>query len=109
MTQEQVRIPRDANDDYNEAIIRERQAFVEQFSGQKLEHITHYSFDPQRAKGNIEHFTGIAQVPIGFAGPIIIDGEHAQGEFIIPLATTEGTLVASYNRGIKVTQPVRRR
>ena len=70
--------------------------------GKRLQHVTRYSFDPHLAKGNIEHFTGVAQVPIGFAGPIKINGEHAQGEFIIPLATTEGTLVASYNRGIKV-------
>ncbi len=40
--------------------------------------------------------------PIGLAGPIRINGEHAVGEFLVPLATTEGTLVASYNRGIKV-------
>jgi hydroxymethylglutaryl-CoA reductase (NADPH) len=39
---------------------------------------------------------------MGFAGPIRINGEHAQGDFIIPLATAEGTLVASYNRGMKV-------
>lgn len=100
--EDQVRIPRDATDDYNETVIKERQAFVEQFSGKKLDHVTRYSFDPQLAKGNIEHFTGVAQVPIGFAGPVKINGEHAQGEFIIPLAATEGTLVASYNRGIKV-------
>ena len=43
--EEQIRIPRDANDDYTEAIIKERQAFVEQYSGKKLEHITRYSFD----------------------------------------------------------------
>jgi hydroxymethylglutaryl-CoA reductase (NADPH) len=100
--EEQIRIPRDANDDYHGAIITERQGFVEQFSGRKLEHISQYSFDPHRAKGNIEHFTGVAQVPIGFAGPLRINGEQAQGDFIIPLATTEGTLVASYNRGMKV-------
>ena len=41
-------------------------------------------------------------MPIGFAGPLRINGEHAKGDFLIPLATTEGTLVASYNRGIKV-------
>ena len=100
---EQVRIPRDANDDYTDAIIKERQAFVERYTGAKLDHLTRYSFDPQIARGNIEHFTGVAQVPVGFAGPIMINGEHAQGEFLIPLATSEGTLVASYNRGIKVT------
>ena len=44
----------------------------------------------------------MAQVPIGIAGPLKINGEHAQGEFVVPLATTEGTLVASYNRGMKL-------
>ena len=97
-----VRIPRDPNDDYGEAIIRERQRFVEEFTGVKLQHIPQYSFDPHVTKGNIEHFTGVMQVPLGFAGPITIRGEHAQGDFLIPLATSEGTLVASYNRGIKV-------
>ena len=96
-----MRIPRDPQDDYGEAIIRERQEFVAEFTGKKLEHVTHYSFDPHITKGNIEHFTGVAQIPLGFAGPLTINGEHAQGDFLIPLATTEGTLVASYNRGIK--------
>ncbi len=97
-----VRVPRDETDDYSDAAIQARQQFVESFSGVKLEHITHYSFDPHVTRGNIEHFTGVAQVPIGFAGPIRINGEHAQGDFLIPLATSEGTLVASYNRGMKV-------
>ncbi len=101
-TQHLVRIPRDPNDDYNETIIRERQKFVEEFTGVKLQHIPKYSFDPHVAKGNCEHFTGVMQVPLGFAGPITIHGEHAQGDFLIPMATSEGTLVASYNRGMKV-------
>ena len=45
---------------------------------------------------------GVAQVPIGVAGPLLVNGEHAQGEFYVPLATAEGTLVASYNRGMKL-------
>lgn len=97
-----VRIPRDDNDDYSPAIIKQRQALAEQFSGAKLEHVSKYSFDPHIGKGNIEHFIGVAQVPIGLAGPLKINGEHAQGDFLIPLATSEGTLVASYNRGIKI-------
>lgn len=97
-----IRIPRDNADDYSDAIIRKRQEFVEQLSGVKLQHIKHYSFDPHIAQGNCEHFTGVAQVPMGFAGPLRINGEHAQGDFVVPMATAEGTLVASYNRGMKL-------
>lgn len=97
-----TRIPRDNKNDFAEAIIKERQNFVESYSGKKYEHLFKYSFDPERTKGNIENFTGVIQVPLGFAGPITINGEHAIGEFIVPMATSEGTLVASYNRGIKV-------
>lgn len=101
-TQNGHRIPRQMVDDYGDEAIRERQQFVAEFAQKPVEHITHYSFDPHTAKGNVENFTGVAQVPIGFAGPIQINGEHAQGEFVVPMATTEGTLVASYNRGMKV-------
>lgn len=102
VSEEAVKIPRNEADDYSDEIIKKRQAFVEEFTGEKMEHIPHYSFDPHITQGNIENFSGVAQIPIGFAGPILINGEHAQGEFLIPMATTEGTLVASYNRGIKV-------
>lgn len=97
-----IKIPRNPADDYNPAIIAERQKFVGEFTGKKLEHLTHYSFDPKTVQGNVENFTGVVQIPVGFAGPIRINGEHAEGDFLIPMATTEGTLVASYNRGIKV-------
>jgi len=97
-----IRIPRDGNDDFSEEIIKTRQKFVEKFTGAKLEHVRKYSFDPHITNGNCEHFTGVAQVPIGFAGPITVNGEHAKGDFLVPMATAEGTLVASYNRGIKL-------
>ena len=95
-------LPRDEADDYNREVIKKRRAFIEHQSGVKLNHILHHSFDPHLAKGNCENFVGVAQVPIGFAGPLRVRGEHADGEFLIPLATSEGTLVASYNRGMKV-------
>ncbi|MGE5235177.1 MAG: hydroxymethylglutaryl-CoA reductase [Acidobacteriota bacterium] len=97
-----VSVPADKDNNCTPEIISARQAFVEQFSGTKLAHLSRYSFDPGTTMGNIENFTGVAQVPIGFAGPLRVNGEHAKGDFLIPLATTEGTLVASYNRGIKV-------
>ncbi|HEV2647326.1 MAG TPA: hydroxymethylglutaryl-CoA reductase [Acidobacteriaceae bacterium] len=64
--------------------------------------MSQFSFDPGALPGNIENFTGVAQVPLGLAGPLRIHGEHAHGDFYIPLATTEGTLVASYSRGMRL-------
>lgn len=55
----------------------------------------------QSFKGNIENFIGFAQVPIGLAGPLLLDGSAGMSEHWIPMATTEGALVASYDRGIK--------
>ncbi len=95
-------VPYDKEDNFNPEIIAKRQAYIQSACDVTLEHIPQYSFDPEALRGNIENFTGVAQIPIGFAGPIQINGEYADGEFLIPLATTEGTLVASYNRGMKV-------
>jgi len=95
-------VPRNAEDDYSDEIIGARRDFVRDKTGVELPHVSSHSFDPHETQGNIEHFTGVAQVPLGIAGPLLVHGEHAQGEFYVPLATTEGTLVASYNRGMKV-------
>ena len=96
------RVPYDKQDDYSERIIGERQSYVRSRTGNTFDHVSRYSFEPQLTRGNIENFTGVAQVPLAVAGPLRVNGEHAQGEFVIPLATTEGTLVASYSRGMKV-------
>ena len=97
-----VRIPRSDDDDYSDAAIAARQRFAEDFTGQPFKHLKHYSFDAHQLQGNCEHFIGVAQIPVGLAGPLTVNGEHAQGDFLIPMATTEGTLVASYNRGIQL-------
>lgn len=55
----------------------------------------------EEVRGNIENYIGMAQVPVGLTGPLLVHGKYTQGEFKIPLATTEGALVASYSRGIK--------
>ncbi len=98
----EIKIPRDEADDYSENAIKTRQDFVESYTGKRLEHVSKYSFDPHITAGNCEHFIGVAQVPIGIAGPLKVNGEFAKGEFLIPMATAEGTLVASYNRGMKL-------
>lgn len=96
------KMPYDKQDNYTADIIKQRQDFVAEYTGADLHHIRQYSFDPGLTQGNIENFSGVAQVPLGFAGPLLIDGEHAKGEYFIPMCTSEGTLVASYNRGMKL-------
>lgn len=95
-------IPRDPVDDWSAGAVEARRAFLQEHCSSNFEHVTRHSFDPHVTRGNIEHFLGVAQVPLGIAGPLLVNGEHAQGNFYVPLATTEGTLVASYNRGMKL-------
>lgn len=97
-----AKIPLNKADNYSADIISERQTFLKEQMNVALQHLTNYSFDPNILRGNLENFIGVAQVPIGLAGPIKVNGEYAQGDFYIPMATTEGTLVASYSRGMKL-------
>src|SRR4051794_24106935 len=97
-----VPVPRDREDDYTREAATQRKEFIHDRTGAELEHVSSYSFDPTMLTGNVEQFVGVAQVPIGLAGPLLVNGEHAQGEFYVPLATAEGTLVASYNRGMRL-------
>ncbi len=101
-TPKRLQIPYDKENDHTRGWADRRRALVTELTGQRLEHVSSYSFDPGLLRGNVESFVGVAQVPIGLAGPILMNGEHAKGEFLVPLATTEGTLVASYSRGMKV-------
>jgi hydroxymethylglutaryl-CoA reductase (NADPH) len=102
MPSERVPVPRDKENDYTREAADRRVEFIRERTGAELEHVTSYSFDPKVAMGNVEHFVGVAQVPLGIAGPLLVNGEHAQGEFYVPMATAEGTLIASYNRGMRL-------
>ena len=53
-------------------------------------------------KKNIENFIGTVKLPVGIAGPLRVNGLFAQGDYNIPLATSEAALVASYNRGAQL-------
>ncbi len=98
------KLPRDNNNDYTREMADARRAVVSAETGAALTHTGSYSFDPAVLPGNIESFAGVAQIPMGFAGPLLVNGEHAQGEFYVPMATSEGTLLASYNRGMRLTR-----
>ena len=58
--------------------------------------------DPESLRGNIEQFIGMTQIPTGLIGPLRVNGLHAHGDFYVPLATSEGALVASYHRGARL-------
>jgi hydroxymethylglutaryl-CoA reductase (NADPH) len=80
--------------------IRVRRRFIEGKTKTALKNIGIFSIDIERVvKRNCENMIGTVQVPVGVAGPISINGEYATGEFWLPLATTEGALIASVNRG----------
>jgi hydroxymethylglutaryl-CoA reductase (NADPH) len=99
---ERVPVPRDAANDYTADLAAQRRDFVARQTGAEMKHTGCYSIEPAAVAGNIENFIGVAQVPVGLAGPLRINGEHATGDFYIPMATTEGTLVASYSRGMRL-------
>lgn len=83
--------------------VEKRRAFLRKISNQQLDYLTP-STSPEnlnQLEGNIENFIGLTQIPTGVIGPLRIIGSAAKGDFYIPLATSEGALVASYHRGAK--------
>ncbi len=88
--------------DYSSEFITDRRNWLSNKLDIKLQHIGNYSLDTQKIKGNIENMIGTAQIPIGITGPCKINGEFAKGDFYIPFATTEGSLVLTYQWGMQV-------
>ena len=76
-----------------------RRLVVERRTGADLDAVGDYGFDASEAESNIENMVGAVQIPVGVAGPVSVSGSVADGEYHVPLATTEGGLVAGLNRG----------
>jgi hydroxymethylglutaryl-CoA reductase (NADPH) len=84
-----------------EAAIAERWTLVS--SAGRSAVVDHQSLtDAELYRHNIEQFIGTVKVPVGLAGPLRVNGLHAQGDYYVPLATTEAALVASYSRGAQL-------
>lgn len=80
-----------------------RREYIEEKTNTQLNHISKYSIDmTETAKKNIENPIGTIQIPVGVAGPILIDNDEEHIETYVPMATTEGALLASVNRGCSV-------
>ncbi len=93
-------VPRLKNQGYAPDQVAKRRRWVEEKTGCRLEHVGAFSISSEEMRGNIENPIGAAQVPLAAAGPLVVHGEHAEGTFYVPLATTEGALVRSYERGM---------
>lgn len=86
--------------------VAKRRKAVEENIGCSLSNIGKYSISEKLASSmNCENMIGAIQIPVGVAGPLKIKSEFFEEEVFLPLATTEGALVASVNRGCKaITQ-----
>jgi hydroxymethylglutaryl-CoA reductase (NADPH) len=93
-------VPRMKEQGYAAEHVRRRRAWVEEKTGCSLHHVGAHSIPSEEMRGNVENPVGAAQVPLGVAGPLVVRGRHARGTFYVPLATTEGALVRSYERGM---------
>jgi len=93
-------VPRLKQQGYAQPYVEQRRKWLEQKTDCRLSHIGAYSIPGEEMRGNIENPVGAAQMPLGVAGPLLINGTDAQGVFYVPLATTEGALVRSYERGM---------
>ncbi len=88
----------------HEAATTIRREHYEATLGVSLDTIGEYTLSAEQAQSNIENMVGAVQIPLGLAGPLTVDGEHAFGSYHLPLATTEGALVASVNRGCRLLE-----
>ena len=86
----------------NQKTVQDRREYIEKLKGVNLHAVGEYPKGLDEAQNkNCENMVGATSVPLGVAGPLLIHGEYARGEFYLPLATTEAALVASVNRGCK--------
>ena len=93
-------VPRFEEQGYTAEALEARRRWVEERTGARLDHVGASTLPGEALRGNVENPVGAVQVPLGVAGPLLVEGEHARGTFYVPLATTEGALVRSYERGM---------
>jgi len=87
--------------DCNISAINKRWQHLSKYNKNNITHASdlYSGEDLSDYSSNIENCIGTVKVPVGVAGPIRVRGTYAQGDFLLPMATTEAALLASYHRG----------
>jgi hydroxymethylglutaryl-CoA reductase (NADPH) len=93
-------VPRLRDQGYGSDDVAARRAWIEARTGVALPLVGRCAIPTEQMRGHVENPIGAVQMPVGIAGPLAVNGEHARGLFYVPLATTEGALVRSYERGM---------
>ncbi len=97
---DRTRLPRiPPSKHYTQEAVDTRLEWIRSTTGRAVRNIDKHAFRIESLAGNVENFVGAVQVPLGIAGPIQVNGLYAKGHVAVPMATTEGALVASLNRG----------
>ena len=86
-----------ASSKISNAILKKRWSRLPDVRAQLLDPFSESQISKYEA--NIENFIGTVKVPVGIVGPLRVNGLFAKGDYLIPLATTEAALIASYHRG----------
>ncbi|MFP3560418.1 hydroxymethylglutaryl-CoA reductase, partial [Paraburkholderia sp. SIMBA_049] len=84
-----MKIPRLPDNDYSTDAIATRLHWLEDCTGRSFPHLSGKSYPTELVNGTCENVVGVVGVPVGVAGPVRINGVRAQGDFVVPLATTE--------------------
>lgn len=87
---------------YESEDVKKKIEILSKWTDVPLEHIKSWSYGTNFFKGNIENPIGTVQIPLGIAGPILVKGDCADGSYFIPMATTEGALVLTYDFGMRI-------
>ncbi len=96
------RIPRSKQNDYEERIVIDRRELCEKIAARPLPHLSGKPVPLESARNKVENLIGYAQVPVGIAGPMIVHTTMGRREVYVPMATTEGAIVASHSRGMRL-------
>jgi hydroxymethylglutaryl-CoA reductase (NADPH) len=86
---------------FEEEDTQKRLQWLEDKTGVRLDEVEPDQISDYR--GIIENHVGSVKMPMAVAGPLVLSGSYAQGEYYVPICTLEATLSMSMSRGLYLT------